>query len=170
MTDCQFAEPDHLPVAPGRLILVADQMQRAVCHQEGDLVREPPAASPGLPGGLRRAHDDVAEPQDAVRVRDEVARRPGSPGAPRQPLAEREDVRRPVDPAVAAVEPALRRVVDEGERDLGLARQPDRSERGADGGTERRQRARGSPGDRDPQDAAGRMRVMRSSGYGMRSW
>ena len=145
-------------------------MQRAVCHQEGDLVREPPAASPGLPGGLLRAHDDVAEPEDAVRVRDEVARRPGSPGAPRQPLAEREDVRRPVDPAVAAVEPALRRVVDEGERDLGLARQPDRSEGSADSGTEGRQRARGSPGDRDPQDAAGRMRVMRSSGYGMRSW
>jgi len=140
-----------------------------VCHEEGDLVHEPPARPPGLSGGLVGAHDDVAEAQHPVVVDDEVPDRLRPAGAAGKPLSEREDVGRAIDVPMAAVQLPLRGVVDERERDLGVPRELERTERRADGRAERRERARGAPGDRDPQDAAGRIRVMRSSGYGMRS-
>src|SRR2546428_5018909 len=128
-------------------------MQRAVRGQEGDLRLKRPPASARLPPGLAWADHDVPETKDAVRVCAEVQPRLGAADPARQPLAEGEDVRRPVDPAVLPVEVAHLGVVHERENDLALARKSERTERSADGSADRGEVARRLAGDGDAHRA-----------------
>src|SRR3989442_1502888 len=175
LTRCIVPEPEHFAVASRCLVLVPHQMQGAVRSQEGDLRLEGPPAPPGLPPGLGRADHDVAEAKHPVRIPVQV--RPGSGAADpaRQSLAERQHVSGPVDPPMPAVELAHLRVVDERERHLALARESKRPEGSTNSPANRGEVSGRLAGDGDAHRAtyplaAGLMRVMRSSGYGMRSW
>src|SRR6266542_3533798 len=61
-------EPEHLPMAARRLVLVAEQVQRAVRGEECHLARQRAPAPARLTLGLRRADDDVADLERSVAV------------------------------------------------------------------------------------------------------
>ena len=116
-------------------------------REERDFLLERVPMAPRLARRLRTAYHDVAQVQPAVRPAPEERRRGGALYSRRQRLAEREHVGRAVDATVAAVQLAHRAVVDERERDGGVARQTERPERRADRGARGREVTRRGTGD-----------------------
>jgi hypothetical protein len=171
-----MAQPEHLAVSGARVVVEAQQMECAVRGKKSDLRRQRPTPPLGLPCGLRSADHDVAELERAVSLPFQRGSGGLSLRASAQRLSEGEDVGRAVLPAIAAIELAHRRIVDECDHELRIFRDPVGPERGANAAARGREVTRSLASDPDLQrsdaalsDACG-IRAIRSSGYGMRSW
>ena len=146
-------------------------------REEGDLADERMPATLRLPRGLRRADQDVANVELAVLIAPQSFYRLFTFG-PADGLTEGQHVGRPIFLAVAPVEIPHLVIANERDRDPRVSGKRVRLDRGADGAPDRGKIAWRCAADGESQRpeasgggvAAGGTRVMRSSGYGIRSW
>src|SRR5512143_1337965 len=144
------AQGHHLAVSGTRVVFEAEQMERAVRGEERHLRGERPPPPACLARRLRAADDDVAELDRAVGSGHEARRGDRATDLGAELLAEREDVRRAVLPAVTPVQTTHLFVVHERERDDRARRQTVRARRTAHRATRQRDIAGWRAADDDP--------------------
>lgn len=152
-----LAEPNHLAVASGCLILIPEEMEHAVGRQESNLLPDGSFSAPGLLFRLLRADQDLAEVETPAVLRPApVDVRYGRSAAVtgRDRLAKGEDVGGPVAPPKALVQGAHLGVGYERDLHLGIRRQSIRSDSAADRLTDRSDLARRLAGDGDAHAAS----------------
>ena len=137
-------------------------MKHAVRRQEGDLTHERPACFPRLLCRLLEANSDFAEDEPALVFASspfDVPDGAGPSSAGWNGLAEREDVRRAMDAAEAAIQIPHHVVGNERQLNLGVAGQTVPPDRPANRGPDRREIEPRFAGNGDAQTASRSPRV-----------